>query len=312
MLRKAPAMRSPTRSWKKNLIRINWLSLAVLFLLLFTAGYSLLLFPSWEKIPASSLDITYIANEGFLISSSKKKVLIDAVFTEGYGIYAVPAPELLERMRKAEAPFKDIDIILVTHADGDHFDPSSMVHYLKNNPNTTLICPQQAFRFMGEEAGFGQIKDQIEPIELECGATAELNCQGIPLKILRLKHSLDKSNMKQNLSFIVELEGKKFIHLGDAEEKIDNFEKYQWLKQEDIDVAFIPFWYLPDPDGRDIIKNLINPKHIFLMHISPGNLNDVFNRIRKHLNQFPNTLVFRKSMENQKIKFSPSIQRNNF
>ena len=37
-----------------------------------------------------SINITYIANEGFLISGAEEKILIDAIFTEDWDKYHAP------------------------------------------------------------------------------------------------------------------------------------------------------------------------------------------------------------------------------
>ena len=56
---------------------------------------------------SSSLAVTYIANEGFMIECSARKILVDALFTESPqwpGVYAVPSDALLEQMESALRP----------------------------------------------------------------------------------------------------------------------------------------------------------------------------------------------------------------
>ena len=65
--------------------------------------------------------VTYIANSGFLLRSGGKSVLIDALFNNGFGRYAVPSNELKADMINGKPPFEKIDLFLVTHNHGDHF-----------------------------------------------------------------------------------------------------------------------------------------------------------------------------------------------
>jgi L-ascorbate metabolism protein UlaG (beta-lactamase superfamily) len=73
--------------------------------------------------------ITYVANEGFLIQAGGKKVLVDALF-EGTKDYLAPSQELLTRMTEGSGPFADVDILLVTHPHDDHFNPKLVVGFL--------------------------------------------------------------------------------------------------------------------------------------------------------------------------------------
>ena len=63
----------------------------------------------------SNVEITYIANEGVLISADGKQVLIDGLHREYGPEYAfLPAAER-EKIETAKAPFDQIDLVLVSH-----------------------------------------------------------------------------------------------------------------------------------------------------------------------------------------------------
>jgi len=61
-----------------------------------------------NPVPRKAIDITYIANEGFLISSRDSKVLIDGIFTEGFGRFQTPTAETLAKESQASPPFDNI------------------------------------------------------------------------------------------------------------------------------------------------------------------------------------------------------------
>jgi L-ascorbate metabolism protein UlaG (beta-lactamase superfamily) len=85
------------------------------------------------------VEIMYVANEGVLLSTGGKRVLIDGLHRE-YKTYPTLPEPYLGQIEKAQAPFDKIDLILVSHAHRDHFDPESVGVHLKNNPNARLSC----------------------------------------------------------------------------------------------------------------------------------------------------------------------------
>ncbi len=71
----------------------------------------------------SKVDVTYVGNAGYLINIGDKKILIDALFKGFAGNYELPQ-EVQLKLTNAQPPFDDVDLILVTHAHGDHIDLS--------------------------------------------------------------------------------------------------------------------------------------------------------------------------------------------
>ncbi len=90
-----------------------------------------------------SVEITYIANEGVLISAGGKQVLIDGLHREYGPEYAfLPAADR-EKIETAKAPFDQIDLILVSHRHLDHFHPESIGRHLQHNSKAVLVSSQQ-------------------------------------------------------------------------------------------------------------------------------------------------------------------------
>ena len=63
----------------------------------------------------SKLLVTYIANEGVLISSGDQQVLIDGLHREYKPDYAFPPDALRKPLESASLPYDKIRLILVTH-----------------------------------------------------------------------------------------------------------------------------------------------------------------------------------------------------
>ena len=71
---------------------------------------------------AKVVEITSIANEGFLIFGATGKIMIDAIFTEGLVMFPTPTEAVLSAFRDIATPFDFIDI-LFSHADNIDADP---------------------------------------------------------------------------------------------------------------------------------------------------------------------------------------------
>src|SRR5688572_24828585 len=89
------------------------------------------------------LSLTFLANEGVMLSGDGKKVLIDALFLKYERGYAVAADSTLAALQRARPPFDSIDLVLVTHRHGDHFQPVPVEAHLRANPRATLVTSLQ-------------------------------------------------------------------------------------------------------------------------------------------------------------------------
>jgi L-ascorbate metabolism protein UlaG (beta-lactamase superfamily) len=164
---------------------------------------------------ALPITVTYIANDGFLIDAAGKKVLIDALFDAGAPNYLAPSPELLDRIVTGKGPFADIDILLVTHAHGDHFSPAIVLRYLRAHPRCQLVAHRQAIDKLRGDESYKDVQKQVHELNLEPGARGQLTLNGIVVSALRLNHSQPHTETR-NLVFAVDLGGARFLHMGDA------------------------------------------------------------------------------------------------
>ena len=157
--------------------------------------------------------------------------------------YAFPPDNLRKLLENAQKPYNKIDLLLVSHLHGDHFHPVSIGKYLKNNPNSVLASSEQIVEKVREDfADYKKVKPQIKNISHEWKKSVEKDFDGIKVKFLGLRHGSERFKWIQNLGHLVEVGGKKFLHLGDADMSEENFSVYN-LNEENIDVAFIPYWF---------------------------------------------------------------------
>jgi len=249
----------------------------------------------------TTIEVTYIANEGVMISSGTKKILIDALFPKVNTTYEAPPADVLEKMETAQAPFDKIDLILATHNHGDHFEANSVARCLQNNPETVFIStPQAVENIKNNFKNFAEIKHQVKTEKLEPQQSIEKTVNGINVKIIRTIHS-GGNQTTQNQMYLLSIGGKKVFHEGDSGGQLETFENLG-LEKEGIDVALIHFWFLLVPHGREIVNKYLKPKNIVLIHTPIDRVEVLINDIEKLKNDFPDVTIFKNPMEKKLFK----------
>lgn len=217
-----------------------------------------------------TLEIQYIANEGVLISSSGKRVLIDGLHRKYGDDYAFLPDVEREKMENARPPFDKIDLILVSHMHGDHFHPESVGLYLKNAPAARLVTSQQVVDQVAEKfAGFAEVKERVTPVVYTLKSRQPMRVAGVDLEILGVGHGTGRHASIQNLGHVITLGGKKLLHIGDAEISDEIFDAFD-LEKQGIDVALLPYWFLTTASGQAVVERHIKPKHIIAVHVGPA------------------------------------------
>jgi L-ascorbate metabolism protein UlaG (beta-lactamase superfamily) len=107
------------------------------------------------------IDITYIANSGFLIETSGKQILIDALFKQGWGNYLIPSDSIVSDIINQRDPFNNSTLMLITHNHGDHFDTAMVVAYLLNNSENLLIAPPLVNNAILKNPDYKKFENQI-------------------------------------------------------------------------------------------------------------------------------------------------------
>ena len=285
-----------------------WLVLGVLLVTLFSVAYFVVDHPwAWgttaplasESIAGPSanptgLEITYIANEGVLITSGDKQVLIDGLHREYDRAYAFLPDAQREKIENARAPFDQIDLILVSHRHLDHFHPESVGLYLQHNPNAQLVSSQQVVDEVQKNfKNFQAIKSRVTATTPAWKEKVAMNIAGIDFDVLRIHHGTGRHAQIQNLGHVIKLGGKKLLHVGDADTAVENFDSFN-LDEQAIDIAFIPIWFLLYPYGQTIVKEHIKPKQIIAVHISTSEGDTASAKIKQ---SFPNAIAFTTLLE---------------
>lgn len=264
-----------------------------------------------NKESEKNVEVTYIANEGFLINIGDKSILIDAIFGDKeYGFCDIPDTTQITAMVKAKEEFADIDLIAVTHKHIDHFYTPFVSEHLTNNKNGKFISCEQTIKDL-VKTNNEKIKSRLIEITPDSLTHQDTVINGINIRVFRLKHGpyyttdpetgekINRHRNIQNIGFLFNINGVKILHCGDSNPSGISDYKHFRLDKENIDIAFLGsgFIWSSDCEGIDIIRDYIRPKHIILMHIHHDqnkHFNDVAEEVKA---EFPSVTVFEKRME---------------
>jgi len=268
---------------------------------------------SYYSQVSRNLQITYISNEGFLLKSSTKKVLIDALYSDGYGLFSVPPKEVTNDIMEAKVPFDNINLFLLTHYHKDHCDPVLIKEYLTKHKNIPFVASKPSIVFIdGNCFGFVLLKKQYTELTPEIDQSISQSINNIPVKAFGLRHLsfyIDSINVEENmfnLSYLIDINGIKIFHSGDI--KIDALQEYlsknnKWI--DTVDVAFLYFeLFESGSSDLDYVLATLHPKHIVVMHVPPSKIEELSPKIEQLKTKFPNIIFFKNSMDSQTISIS--------
>ena len=242
---------------------------------------------------SGGVTITYLASEGVLISDGTRKVLIDALF-ERYGPeYATPHDSTQRALAGAQGMFRDVDVILVTHRHGDHFHPRPMRAHLLANSRATLATSSQVIDSLSV-IGAVPAKQILRRTMLP-GARLRETVNGVSIEYLGIPHTGgSRHGHVEHLGYIVELGGRRILHLGDAGTIDSAFQRLR-LDTARIDVALVPSWFTTE--ARELIGRWIKPKQVVAIHMGEGDTVRGPARVREAM---PGADVFSRSLETRR------------
>ena len=221
-------------------------------------------------IIAQKVEIQYLANEGILIKGTNTQLLIDATFKKEFDYLDVLPDSELEKIENAVSPYDNINLILATHVHGDHFNAELTGEHLELNQEALFLGPDETVaNFKENFDGFERIATRVNSETPDFFESKTIVLKDIEIEVLRLEHLGDSPwKEAENVAYLINIEGKKIIHFGDAKIDVDNLEKCD-LISKNIDVAILPFWQLGPLSQKAIIEKYINPKLILAGHIPP-------------------------------------------
>jgi len=260
---------------------------------------ALLSFVNTVSSESNAVTVTYVANEGVLIQSGDKQVLIDALHKPYLSEYLATPQKVLDDMMASRPPFEDIELLLVSHIHGDHFNAELVAQYLQVSKTARLFTTSQAKSEITKNfSGLANITDKTQVIRYHAEMDTSFCAKGIQVRMVRIAHGGARWSGMQNVGHIVEVGGMKFLHIGDPSYGKKDFERLQLFKDK-IDVAILPFWFLTAAQGREIINQLIKPAYLIAVHVPPKDVHSITREIARY---YPDAVVFSKPYEKQHYK----------
>ena len=246
-----------------------------------------------------------VANEGFLVSSGRHAVLVDALFraTGPYPDFFQEAPssDLLQRMKDGDGEFAHVDLALVSHVHQDHFHAETVRAFLHRHPETVLVGTQGVLDEMVVFDDFAEIQERVVVPVRTRGSCRRVGFQGVDVTACLVPHSGGRD--PDNMIFIVDIDGFRFLHEGDADMTRAAFEGLD-LGHGDLDLCFMHGWYATG-GGRSIVTDLLRPRALVLMHhrwVKASQEREAVDRIKpEDAAALPPITVF--SAESEKKKF---------
>jgi L-ascorbate metabolism protein UlaG (beta-lactamase superfamily) len=233
--------------------------------------------------------VTYLANEGVMLEYNDVKVLIDPFFKEDFKVYQKLPIKDLNQYLDEHKELDNADAILISHRHADHFYARWIADYMKRSSRTLLLSSEQVTDSV--QYFYPSSKNRSINFELEVNEESVVHATTNPnlrFKVWWFRHGYWRNHFIVNLCFLVEIGGKKIMHLGDADSDADNFEDVD-LAKEKIDLLLVPVWFLQSEEGLSIIKK-INPARVGAIHMS----NDNSTNKSQILKSFPKTTFFDK------------------
>jgi len=225
---------------------------------------------------ADRLEITYLGNEGFLLTDGEHTVLVDALFGEGLDGYPTVDPAIRGSMEAAEPPYDAVDIVLATHHHRDHFDPHAVARHLRNNPRAVFLSTPQAITKMRSEVeGFAALEPRAHGILPEEGTRHSVRLVGLDIELLNLHHGRSRVPTVENLGFLFELGGSLLLHVGDTVATKEEFASLN-LKEQGIDIAFLPSWLVAYDDWAGVASEGVGADELIVMHLPVPDAPDQF------------------------------------
>lgn len=216
--------------------------------------------------------LTYLANEGLLLTDGRRKLLIDALFADYGQGFARPADSTQRKLEQARPPFDSVNVILVTHRHGDHFGAREMTLHLQASPTATLVAPTQVIDSLRQYAPSRQLSPaRLQGRTLAPGTRRRETINGVTIELLGIPHG-GGGRLRprpEHLGYLIDMGGRRFLHLGDAE---TGEEAYAALRLDTarIDVALLPHWMVDGAEGKRLIAKWIKPREIVAIHLARG------------------------------------------
>ena len=212
--------------------------------------FSLILTLSAPVRAQINAEITYVGNEGFMISNNNKKVFIDALYYYSYGAGILNVDTAVRnRIVGNKEKFANADLFLITHNHPDHYDQTMMTNYLTNNPKAKLVAQSDIVSGITKSSLTSQLVG-IKPVQYQ---SIDTTVNNIPLTVYNLIHNT--GYRVYNVGYVADIDGFRIFHSGDNTfEDTTEYVGFN-LSQKNIDGSLLSYGgYWKTSKQREFVK----------------------------------------------------------
>jgi len=214
---------------------------------------------------------------------------------------------LLRQIIEGNNVFADVDCVLFTHHHKDHFGLRATLDYLSRNKPQAVIVPEDVALSVQKGTGYEfRIAGTLMVMDASYEYKTELRYNELRIKCFRLLHQGEQYSQVLNYSFLVEMEGIRFLHLGDGGFEAAYLQRM--LEGEQVDCALLTFPFVTLPQGREIINRVIKPRQVIVLHL-PSAEDDRFGyrqitakTLAKYRDRLPETVLFLEPLQEVTVK----------
>ena len=204
----------------------------------------------------------YVSNAGLVLEAEGESIGIDLFSRDSSGLYPDTPPQV-----KAEL-FAGIEkggivTLLFTHAHGDHFCLEDTAEALGRNPELMVISTEEV---IGKLCGLAPDGGRMYEVSPEEKGNVKIWFPGGCAELFNSTHMGEVYAGVQNLTAMVEMEGKRMVFLGDAWPREELFARIgAWEQTPDVLIA--PFPVIGLPSSRRLLVKHLKPAQILALHL---------------------------------------------
>lgn len=207
---------------------------------------------------SQSVSVRYIANAGVQISDGTADVFIDVLFDDFYEQFEYPDEQILSLIFNNQDPFTNPRIHLFTHIHKDHYNEEYVLKEIQNSNAKLIVIP-------GSFSNNDSLEIRSDIFEFESDEQFKID-ENLAIHSYKTTHLNEDFKDILNISYLIDIRGKRILHIGDSEVSLENFSS---IPDQEVDLVIIPFFVLNQNTLDVLNKKFSNPK-IAPIHISSG------------------------------------------
>ncbi|WKY47330.1 MBL fold metallo-hydrolase [Eubacteriaceae bacterium ES3] len=213
-----------------------------------------------------AINLTYISNAGVLINIADVTLMVDGLCGSDGLYYSATPKAIAEKIKASEYSEEKITAALYTHSHSDHFSKMSNLDFLFYNPNSALVAGSDVINTI--EADTSVIKKEVKNkfFTSNVNSSITFSDQNLVIQPLSTVHMGKEYKNVEHFSYYISINNQRILYLGDAELIPENFNHPDFTPNP-VDLLIAPFPYISTFRGQKIIRDIIKPKAIAVVHL---------------------------------------------